>query len=308
MSPAVSIIVPVYNAEKYLHKCVDSVLAQGFTDFELLLVDDGSTDRSGAICDGYAASDSRVRVFHKANGGVSSARNTGLDNARGEYIMFVDSGDRLEAEALEFCSGYMGEYDVVRFSAEEWYDEAGRKFHSHIYSESCGRADMLRGIISHGRLLAVWGGVYSAKLFRDNNIRFDTAITFGEDWLVLFRLIKDCASVKTTSRVFYYYSRYNESSCVNTLSMQKYATLLDAARQILGDPCAKEYVVECATCKCKVAWILIGPDRYNSRWLRECCSMLRQSGIYPSSEEIRSASVKFKRKLWLYAISRMYNC
>ena len=91
--PEISIIVPVYKVEKYLRHCVDSILAQTFTDFELLLIDDGSPDNSGAICDEYAEKDNRVRVFHKENGGVSSARNLGLDNARGTYIMFCDSDD-----------------------------------------------------------------------------------------------------------------------------------------------------------------------------------------------------------------------
>ena len=83
ITPKISVIVPVYNAEKYLHRCIDSILSQTFTDFELLLINDGSKDSSGAICDEYAAKDNRVRVFHKENGGVSSARNLGLDNANG---------------------------------------------------------------------------------------------------------------------------------------------------------------------------------------------------------------------------------
>ena len=89
MNPKISVIVPVYKVENYLHRCVDSILAQSFTDFELLLIDDGSPDNCGVICDEYAAKDSRVRVFHKPNGGVSSARNLGLDNARGGWIAFV---------------------------------------------------------------------------------------------------------------------------------------------------------------------------------------------------------------------------
>ena len=99
--PKVSIIVPVYNTKDYLHRCVDSILAQTFTDFELLLIDDGSTDSSGIICDNYSQIDSRVRVFHKKNGGVSSARNIGLDNANGEWITFVDSDDWVAAAYIE---------------------------------------------------------------------------------------------------------------------------------------------------------------------------------------------------------------
>ena len=97
----VSIIVPVYNVDKFLHKCVDSILAQTLTDFELLLVDDGSKDNSGLICDKYAAKDSRVRVFHKENGGVSSARNLGLENAQGDWIIFIDSDDWIEPNMLK---------------------------------------------------------------------------------------------------------------------------------------------------------------------------------------------------------------
>ncbi|KAF3371822.1 glycosyl transferase family 2, partial [Enterococcus faecium] len=89
----ISIIVPVYKVEKYLRKCVDSILAQTFTDFEVILVDDGSPDNSGKICDEYAEKDNRVRVIHKENGGLSSARNAGIDVARGKYLGFVDSDD-----------------------------------------------------------------------------------------------------------------------------------------------------------------------------------------------------------------------
>ena len=90
---AISVIVPIYNAEKHLQSCIDSILAQTFTDFELLLINDGSKDNSGSICDEYVIKDNRVRVFHKENGGVSSARNLGLDNAIGEWVTFVDSDD-----------------------------------------------------------------------------------------------------------------------------------------------------------------------------------------------------------------------
>ena len=101
MQPKISVIVPVYKAEKYLHRCVDSILAQTFTDFELLLINDGSPDNSGVICDEYAQKDNRIRVFHKENGGVSSARNIGLDNAKGEWITFIDSDDYIEQGYFE---------------------------------------------------------------------------------------------------------------------------------------------------------------------------------------------------------------
>ena len=100
-TPKSSVIVPVYNVEIYLPRCIDSILSQSFTDFELILVDDGSPDNCGKICDEYALKDSRVRVFHKSNGGVSSARNLGLDNVRGEWVTFIDSDDYVEVDYLK---------------------------------------------------------------------------------------------------------------------------------------------------------------------------------------------------------------
>ncbi|EME8139564.1 glycosyltransferase, partial [Enterococcus faecium] len=97
----ISIIVPIYNVEQYLRKCVDSILAQTFTDFEVILVDDGSPDNSGAICDEYAKLDSRVRVIHKENGGLSDARNAGIEIAKGKYLGFVDSDDFIDKDMYE---------------------------------------------------------------------------------------------------------------------------------------------------------------------------------------------------------------
>ena len=121
-NPAISIIIPVYNAENYLRRCIDSVLSQSFTDFELILVDDGSKDKSPQICDEYASQDTRVRVIHKANGGVSAARNDGLDIAKGEYITFIDSDDWVERDYLSTLSNYR-DYDIVFFSHRLIYED-----------------------------------------------------------------------------------------------------------------------------------------------------------------------------------------
>ena len=110
--PIISVIVPVYNAENYLHRCIDSILAQTFTDFELLLINDGSTDNSGEICNAYAQKYPCIRMFHKNNGGVSSARNLGLTKANGEWIVFVDSDDWIEPHYLNVLY-QNGKYDLV---------------------------------------------------------------------------------------------------------------------------------------------------------------------------------------------------
>lgn len=117
-----SIIVPVYKTEKTLRRCVDSILSQTFTDYELLLVDDGSPDSSGAMADGMATRDGRIRVMHKANGGLSDARNYGLDRCRGEYVAFVDSDDALAPHTLDTLMDIVSshpEYDILEFPVLE---------------------------------------------------------------------------------------------------------------------------------------------------------------------------------------------
>lgn len=128
--PEISVIVPVYNTEQFLSRCIESILKQSFTDFELLLVDDGSTDGSGAVCDAYAEKDERIRVFHKENGGVSSARNVGLRNIKGQFVVFVDADDWVKEQYLEhlMCDGSdlvvagiqeFGGSDALRVSKEQ---------------------------------------------------------------------------------------------------------------------------------------------------------------------------------------------
>ena len=122
--PQITVIVPVYKVEPYLHRCVDSILAQTFTDFELILVDDGSPDNCGAICDEYAAKDSRVRVIHQANGGLSAARNAALSIATGKYAAFVDSDDEIVPHHLETAIHYMEQgFDLLSFGFTLSYDD-----------------------------------------------------------------------------------------------------------------------------------------------------------------------------------------
>lgn len=125
MIPLISIIVPVYNTKQYLSRCFDSILNQSFTDFELLLIDDGSADGSGAICDTYAEKDSRVRVFHKENGGVSSARNLGLKEAKGEWVCFVDSDDELMRESSQIMVNCISDAVDMVMAGYEVYDDKG---------------------------------------------------------------------------------------------------------------------------------------------------------------------------------------
>ena len=149
-TPQISIVVPVYNV-----RCIDSILAQTFTDFELLLINDGSKDSSGLICDKYAEKDSRIRVFHKENGGVSRARNLGISNARGRWLCFIDSDDWVDKEYLH-CFGDVFNYsdDIIVIQGMERIDGIqGRTLWQVKYPNKClGKTDLGNGI-AHFRLL-----------------------------------------------------------------------------------------------------------------------------------------------------------
>ena len=128
--PLISVIVPVYKVEKYIHKCVDSILTQTFPDFELFLVDDGSPDNCGKICDEYAEKDNRVIVIHKENGGLSDARNVAIDRAKGDYLTFIDSDDYVSENHLETMYNALTETDsdiaianITSFSEDKYNDE-----------------------------------------------------------------------------------------------------------------------------------------------------------------------------------------
>lgn len=209
----ISIIVPVYNISKYLPRCIDSILGQTFTDFELLLIDDGSKDNSGKICDEYAAKDSRVRVFHKKNGGVSSARNLGLDNAKGEYIMFVDSDDYMLPTMCEIMLSTIENKnaDLVVCGTTE----TGGGFWRPRFDEDFSNEQLKERFISllHTELLSPpWNKIYKKE--KIGNLRFREDISFGEDLIFNIQYLEACEKISLTKESPFFHEKGNESSLV----------------------------------------------------------------------------------------------
>lgn len=222
----ISVIVPVYNTEKYLRRCVDSILAQTFTDFELLLIDDGSTDGSGAICDEYAKKDSRVRVFHKENGGVSSARNLGLDNAIGEYITFIDSDDFIEKSYFEMLSQYKDPDIVVSYYiAEGWNGWISTPFPDLSFNEKNIKYFLEKYLISCN---VPWGKFLKRKIVEKHKIRFDLNFAYGEDTLFIMDYLYYVNNVEMNSWKMYHYDCTNEVSLSKKrLNVDYYLKLID---------------------------------------------------------------------------------
>ena len=206
-APLVSIIVPVYNAEKYLNRCVDSILSQTMTDFELLLIDDGSKDNSGRICDEYAEKDARVRVFHKPNGGVSSARNLGLDNAKGKWITFVDADDRCSCNYLEHLLSKVDDDTDLIISYAVICDSTGEK--AEVYPEYRVNATNFERLFVDSDMhwhTSPWAKLYRASIIYENSLRFNEMMHIGEDadFLFSFMLITD--KIYVSSDTDYYYT------------------------------------------------------------------------------------------------------
>lgn len=242
-SPKISVIVPVYNVEKYLRRCVDSILAQTFSDFELLLVDDGSPDNSGAICDHYVKHDSRIRVIHKSNAGVSSARNIGLDLARGEWIIFVDSDDMIEKAYLQSAINSSKPNDEIIFlpfieCAISAQGEIGKCRLNISYANTESEATLSTALTST-YIKTVWAKLYSKAAIK--NIRFDESLRFGEDTLFVLKVLKNVSNLRfsrtdTFSRYLFdvndevvWYEKYTMSvkQAVKALTMimEEYQTL-----------------------------------------------------------------------------------
>ena len=223
-----SVIVPVYNSAAYLRECVDSVLGQTFGDFELVLVDDGSTDESPAICDEYAA-DPRVRIIHKANGGQFSARKAAIDAAAGDFVVPLDSDDALRRDALEIISGYLGDSGadmlIYKFSRSAGFDASPVEYDledKKVY-EGDGK-EAVYGIIASGSTLNSFClKAYSLELLRsvEWDADFISRLRNGEDLMQLLPVVTAAKRIVFCDRILYYY-RPNDSSASSRYTPELY--------------------------------------------------------------------------------------
>ena len=208
--PQISIIVPVYNAEKFIHRCVDSILSQTFSDFELILVDDGSPDGSGAICDVYAEKDSRVRVIHKQNGGPSSARNVGMHAATGNFLMFCDSDDYVSPDwckRLHDCACIDPNAFVV---SNLWKVINDIQTPYQPVSEENEVTDYF-SLYKKGITAYTVNKIYNHALISRNNLLFDESRSLGEDTVFNAQYCALCHTCIYIPQPLYYYIKRCDS-------------------------------------------------------------------------------------------------
>lgn len=239
MKSIVSIIIPVYTvSEEYLRKCIESIIGQTLKELEIILVDDGSPDNCGAICDEYASKDSRIKVFHKENGGVSSARNLGLENATGQYIMFVDADDWLEQCAVETCLLYQQDYhtDFIAFGYYINDDAYQIKRIKRLSKIECAMAIAGRKRYVMGYL---WNKLFVRDIIISAKLKFDETLAICEDSLFCQEYTIHCNNIVCVPEVLYHYTVSDISATHNKFS-KKNCTVFKAYKKIINF-CDKSY-------------------------------------------------------------------
>lgn len=226
----ISVVIPIYKVEKYLKRCVDSVCRQTYSNLEIILVDDGSPDRCPEICDKYAQNDGRIKVIHKLNGGLASARNTGMKEMSGKYLFFLDSDDWLEQDGLEKLYRIAEKYhvDFVRYRAirSGW---PGQETHAACRVEEIreleeGLYDRERIIkeiyprllatsqLTMGAIVGAWGSLYNVDFLKKNNLKFYEDVKFSEDLIFSANVVRAAESFYFVDQPGVYHYYYNPSS------------------------------------------------------------------------------------------------
>ncbi|MBR2261340.1 MAG: glycosyltransferase [Paludibacteraceae bacterium] len=221
--PKVTISVPVYNTKQYLTTCLDSLINQTLKDIEIIIVDDGSTDGSGEICDEYAKKDNRIKVFHKENGGLASARQVGLDNTTGEYYTVCDSDDWVELDMYEKLYSKIIENDSDMIICDIFYNypDGIQKILSNSFTCINSKINIIKDAITRKILPTTFNKLYKTSLLREYNINYESGINQGEDKLFFYKQLLNSISICYMPQALYHYRRIlNGSSYTNSPTLK----------------------------------------------------------------------------------------
>ena len=234
MNPILTVVIPVYNVEKYLKRCVESVLVQGWHNYDILLVDDGSTDSSPQICDDYVKAYDFISVIHKENGGLSEARNTGISHAKGEYVYFPDSDDWLEPQTFTELAEVLEsqEFELVSFNREFVKGEEDAIVSDPLVTQVFGGKDAFVQMLKHSYITGFANDkIYKKSLFIDNNISFPKG-KYYEDLGTNYKLFLSTKNVFATNQKYYHYLIDNPDSITQSWNEQKFSDMFGFYKDI----------------------------------------------------------------------------
>lgn len=238
----VSIIVPVFNSEKYIDKCLSSILAQTYPYYEVWIIDDGSTDKSGEICDRYSTMDRRINVIHQENSGVSAARNAGLQVSTGKYFLFIDSDDYIESNTLDILVSHAekSDCDLVIFQYYIEDKNHSRTIELKYNSSYCSAESITHDLIgryyanTHAGLFSLCNKLIKSSIISDNNLFFDTSLKRGEDAWFIFQFLKCCNKVDFIPQTFYHYTQH-ANSVMHTHYDDQYEKWVEMRKRLLKE-------------------------------------------------------------------------
>lgn len=293
-----SVIIPVYNTEKYLSRCVDSVLNQTYRDLEIILVDDGSTDGCSAICDEYAKKDSRVKAFHQVNGGQSSARNFGLKEFKGDYLTFLDSDDWLDLDTYEqvFLKIQDTDADMVMFNFVE--EHKNGKKECVIDKEKYNDTNAIKLGFMWDHIGSYCRNVYQRKLWE--NITFPLNCYY-EDLAMLIDVVMKAKHIEIIDRCLYHYDfTFSNSTTTNWSAKSKYGMFMGALKRIKyaekwNEPKVKQHFLKRAykTCVTGLSMNLLSNQLWSDQ-VREMNEFLNSSYVY----ETKKIGIKYRLLRW----------
>lgn len=260
-----SVIVPVYNGEKYIEDCLKSIVNQTYKDLQIIVVDDGSKDNTKSILSNIAKKDSRIEIINKENGGVSSARNLGLEYVKKDFVTFVDSDDTLDQDMYEILMQYAnsGEFDIVHCGYKR-INNSGIKLVNGTGNIIIQEKYEALECIIDGKLFvpALWNKVYKKSLFDD--VRFDESLKINEDVLVNYEVFKNSNKSIFIDEAKYNYFEREESACNMTQSFKKSIDCYKVAEQIYND-CKNNQLIACALNKYVDCLLTLYMSFYNSK-------------------------------------------
>jgi glycosyltransferase involved in cell wall biosynthesis len=331
MPTIISVIIPVYNVEKFLRKCLDSVLTQSMEEFEVLLINDGSTDESSKICEQYAEQDQRFKVFHTKNSGPSKARNFGIQKAVGEYIMFIDADDYLDQDTFNTVWNTIekASTDLVVYPFYEKKEDLveKREVNECYFDNRVDKANFLKKVwITDEMLSSTWNKLYKAEIIKQNNIVFNEDFLIAEDYLFNLNYIDVVDNGVSINTPLYYYIRH-DNSISSRVIYNKYEIALTVYKESLKllekynikeSNCINKIQREFATAVVRAMFETTKPG-YN----RNLFEKLREINRYMSDIEIRALfssyfdfsmfnnlvifCMKYKQGILFYLIFRIRN-
>ncbi|ONG70995.1 hypothetical protein BKK42_17900 [Bacillus cereus] len=217
----VSIIVPAYNVDKFIEKCLSSILEQTYTNIEVIVVDDGSTDKTGQLIDNVSQQDNRVNVIHKKNAGVSAARNTGIEMSKGDYLVFVDADDYIAQDYVEYMLSLIENTGSEFCLSKCCYTKGGEKQTENEYIEKLKPEDATALLLSPNVIVGCWNKIFKRSFLIDNNLKFSTTLFYGEGLSFITTASQLSNSVGVGNRKVYYYRRNNEASATTKFNIEK---------------------------------------------------------------------------------------